>query len=380
MFNDTEVSFLFFNIPITFFILCFIYLLIYQNFIKCSYSNTLLLLIGGIYLLSLFWGGLTNAFHANILYITSLLPLLLFLFASSSYASFGQQHSYYVLMGMIFVGLVIFYNNNLGHNILSEIESQNMGSYTLLFFLPIILCFPKRIYRIAGLFVIFIAILISLKRGGLVSLTISTIIYFLIYNYSYQQKKVRLLILFLSIIMITALFFLYDYIDVLLNGMISERLDSIQTDEGSGRLEIYKNVFNMIIESSPSNLIWGHGWYAVFKDSSLEVSAHNDFLEVLYDFGLIIFVIYLKFYYKLLKHTITLMKKKSFYAAPLGTSVSLFFINSMVSHVLIYPQYFMILCFFWGIIAATNRNVITYKIYNNNEDNNACLWHPARGY
>ena len=138
-----------------------------------------------------------------------------------------------------------------------------------------------------GIFIIFVAILGSLKRGGIVALIASIFIYFLVYQYYYRKKKLKFFTIFLSIVFFASLFFFYDYVEQVTDGLISRRFKSITTDEGSGRLEIYSSVWGLICNSNFDEFLLGSGWQGV--TSKLGRSAHNDFLEVLYDFGVIVF-------------------------------------------------------------------------------------------
>ena len=51
---------------------------------------------------------------------------------------------------------------------------------------------------------------------------------------------------------------------------------------GSGRDKVWKKTCEMIAESDFPYFIMGHGYNQVVQDSPLKLSAHNDFLEIIY--------------------------------------------------------------------------------------------------
>ena len=61
------------------------------------------------------------------------------------------------------------------------------------------------------------------------------------------------------------------------------------------------------------------------RDSFLELSAHNEYLETLYDYGIIVFVIYLYFIALLVKKCVCFYKSNSVFLIPYITSLCIFF-------------------------------------------------------
>lgn len=364
MFGEDISSLISFQISsILLFLIASIYILTNRYFKSDSISRCLFLLLIGVYLISLFWGEVTNAFPSRMHYFTVITPLVLFVFSYNSYQVEGNAKHFNFYIALVFIGLAVYYNNHVGLNILEVFDERNSGSYTLLFMLPFFLCFPKMAYRITAIIVVFIAILISLKRGGIISMTAGVFVYFLVYNFASQKKKIKIFLVLFSVFFLVALFFLYDYLEQASGGVISERFQNISVDEGSGRKDIFSNVWGLISNSSLGELLWGHGWNAVRMKIGL--SAHNDFLEILFDFGLFVFIAYLLLYWRILKKCINLIRVQSFYAAPFAASAMLFLFNSLVSHIVIYPQYMMLLCLFWGLVSsatAYNRNKSHYSI------------------
>ncbi len=129
-----------------------------------------------------------------------------------------------------------------------------------------------------------------------------------------------------------------------------ERMASIESDGGSGRVEIWLHTIDMIEESEPAELLFGHGFNTVYRHSSLKLSAHNDILEIIYDYGFVGLAAYAAFCVYLLCYFFRVLRYKPALAAPYLVSGALFACMTMVSHLIIYPTYFLFLCAFWGIV------------------------------
>ena len=156
-----------------------------------------------------------------------------------------------------------------------------------------------------------------------------------------------LLLGLLVIVVYYLIVFLSDY-----NEYIIEKFSSARDDEGSGRFKIWNDVLSMYWESNPMAMFFGHGYLAVGADSPEKLTAHNDYLEVLYDYGLIGITLLVALLVNLVRYTRRLARRKSELAAPLSASLALFFIVSMMSHVIIYFAFFSLFGSFWGYIVG----------------------------
>jgi len=135
------------------------------------------------------------------------------------------------------------------------------------------------------------------------------------------------------------------------NNILFSRLQRLGQDGGSGRISIYEEIFNSLESSSFFQLLFGHGYNSVIKITTEEVTAHNDFLEILYNYGIFAFFIYLLIHYQLLKKTIYCLKKRNTYAFSMTYTYVIFIILSSISHIIIY-QYFLILIPYIALVFA----------------------------
>lgn len=187
----------------------------------------------------------------------------------------------------------------------------------------------------------------SLKRSIMLSLVFIWSSYIISLLRGTGKKWIKILIV---VALIGGGIYGYSYGDEILGGELSERVNREETDEGRNRLAIYTVTWAMIQSSDPSSLILGHGHFSVRRDSILEISAHNDFLEVIYDYGLVIFILYIGLVVYVIKRSVRLFRSNSELFLPYAVSLSIFIVMSMVSHLILYTSYFNYLVLFWGSV------------------------------
>ena len=124
------------------------------------------------------------------------------------------------------------------------------------------------------------------------------------------------------------------------------------------------------------NQILGSGHNAValenYRNSSIDIksrTAHNDFLEILYDYGIIGIILYLTFIISLFN----VLKKSKRYNVQMHqaliASLLVFFLLSLYTHLNLYPENYLYLTGIWGFIIgklnskSTDRkmNLMTYR-------------------
>jgi hypothetical protein len=215
--------------------------------------------------------------------------------------------------------------------------------------LPFLLLTSNRRQYVILMIVFSLFALLSLKRSAMMTLAFSWCFYFL---YLMKQKKSMVISFALLSFMALTLLSSLEMVNQQLGGVVFERINQDEMDGEGGRLAIWDLTFSMIKQSSASNLLFGHGHNSVIRDSYLQISAHNDFLEVVYDYGLIIFILYLALWIHVIRRCFYLYKKRSNLFLPYSVSLSIFLSMSLVSHLILYASYFNILVMFWAMIEA----------------------------
>lgn len=229
-----------------------------------------------------------------------------------------------------------------------NIFKQTNTIYFCFLTLPWLLLYRNKRTTLLLLILFSFLALISLKR----SVILCTVLIWMFYYLEYVKKKNILILVISFIVIVFTTSFLYNVVDDRLHGKLTERVTREETDEGHDRLAIWELTISMIQSSSNEKLILGHGYAGVRNDSFLDISAHNDFLEIIYDYGLIIFVLYFGLWIYIIRRCIYLFKQKSPLYLPYSVSLSIMVIMSMVSQLLPYATYFSYLVMFWGMTEA----------------------------
>lgn len=294
--------------------------------------------------------------HGNLqdIVLTLFVPILFLGVYQISQCNDCKLSDYTKMFVIIFIyGLCTFAKTFLSLNM----EGQTNSIYFVLLTMPWILSLENKKARWILFAIISIAALYSFKRSCF--LIIASMILYIAYSRLREGnglvKKV-----FISLIIIGAALMVVLLVDNMSGGFLTERLNREETDEGRNRLAIWEVTTTMIMDSSPLEWLIGHGHYGVKKNSILEITAHNDFLEVLYDYGLIIFSLYLALWKHVVKTAFFLVKKRSEYAMAYMSSLFIFICMSLVSHLILYTSYFMFLIFFWAVIAGMQVHDRTY--------------------
>lgn len=228
-------------------------------------------------------------------------------------------------------------------------------SYFFLLLIPWIFLIEKRLIRLILIILIMSAILLSVKRTAIISLFLATITGYLTEIFIQDRKtskKYLFRLLFLVIFAVLLIFIINNFS----SGWIFARFESIPQDRGTSRLDIYSKIFQLLSDSSFFQLLIGHGHNSVKDYMFGGLSAHNDWLECIFDYGIIGFIIYLFLNILIIKKIKSLYKNQSVYTPAMSSSYIIFTIMSITSHLIIYPYVFILMTSLWGIIFGITSN------------------------
>lgn len=239
-------------------------------------------------------------------------------------------------------------------------------AYYSLFLLPFVLLVRNRVVKWIGIALIFTTVLLSVKRGGFIGFILSMAVYFFVeVKVSGEQNpRKKYWTLVGGIVAAIALYSLFQYYTQTNSIGILQRITSISEDGGSGRTSVWAHTWSMIRDSSLIEWICGHGFNTVYMDSALQLSAHSDFLEVIYDYGVIGSVIYFIIISRLFKYYFYVRQKRKELAPAYAVSMVLWLCMSATAHLVIYTTHFLYLCVFWGLIIGEidrERRIIIWK-------------------
>ncbi len=281
---------------------------------------------------------LTNEtkFTEILFYIISFsLPALALVSTHNSAVQTDGTKGDYVMFAVIFLLLILQYVS-----IFREINFLEMAhlisSYYLLYTLPLLLLIKPRLIKVAAIFIVIVVLFSSLKRSGILALAISLFFYIFISQYVRNKFKLSAFIGSLFAIAVLGTVFVVFATNDSGSENIMNRFENIDRDQGSGRLVVWEQTMSMIEGQEATTLLFGNGYNAVMHDSTLQLSAHNDFLEVTYDFGIVGLLLYLAAFITLGFYVVKMIVNRSTYAPPMAMLFIIYFIQSMISHIIIY--------------------------------------------
>lgn len=237
---------------------------------------------------------------------------------------------------------------------LKDLESQTNMVYFFLLTIPAILLTSNKKWRYYILIFATFAAFISMKRSVILSFILFWCVIEFKFLFEKRNPKMAIALIVVGGIAVYGSFKIADHMS---GGSLSLRtVDYQKEDITNGRETIYLETVDMIAKSSPMHLILGNGHNAVLRDSPLEKSAHNEILEIIYDYGIIMLLIYLCFWVYVLRQWHYHYKNNTIYFIPYTLSVCLFAVMAMVSQLVLYCSYFLYLVMFWGMTAALRDN------------------------
>lgn len=202
------------------------------------------------------------------------------------------------------------------------------------------------------IFIVLVTVLLASKRTGAIACIFAILTYFII-SERQATKKIKN---FLSLIILVGGF--YAIANLFFSEQltyITERFANIKDDEGSGRTEVFAAVLSLVEESPSESVMFGHGYNAVFKETNIGFSAHNDFLEVLFDYGIVGLLLYASIYMAIIIRIIRIKNREL--KISLIISFILFLLVSVASHLILQPTSILCLCAFWGYVDGIQRNM-----------------------
>lgn len=233
------------------------------------------------------------------------------------------------------------------------LETSSNAIYCLVTIVPFILLLKNKGLGFTLLLITFVCTVFSNKRGAAIIIALILIPAMNNFLSMIKRKGIRnLLVVLIGVIFVISFFYIGNYY---VGGRLIERFNDVEETGGSGRLWIWTDVLNEYQESSLLEQLFGHGHCAV-AGLGLAAAAHNDFLEVLYDYGILGLMIYIAIHVSLIKKTIKLRKSNNQLFFPYVSMCLIFVTMSMVSILIIQQRYLVYMAVFWGMLEGGNYN------------------------
>lgn len=237
------------------------------------------------------------------------------------------------------------------------IKTEGINDYYEIYFL--LCCMPIVLTRYNDLgkekreiFIFFVVIFMSFisnKRTALLACVIAFIVWIIIYMYKNESSIGKFIVLAISVIGIFVSYYIFIYYA---SRSSSDFLRSFSYSEltSSSRMLLWNDAINLWKGSMKTvNVFWGYGYEAYMSVSFAKMQAHNDFIEFLYDYGVIGVTLYIAFCLGNLKIAIKGLISR-LENSEVGISIFvMFIIISSISIMYYNPQYYSLMMAFWGI-------------------------------
>lgn len=221
---------------------------------------------------------------------------------------------------------------------------------------PILLLVDKQWIKSIVIALTTIIVLITGKRSA----TIAMALIILVFVFSSMHGKRKIWSTIGILVFVIVLYFIISrYLEGSFLGVV-ERMSNMREDEGSGRIMIYHDVINVLKDNSFFEWILGRGQGSIRL--SQHSNAHNDALQILFEFGIVGLIGYLAFLMAIFRRMAILRKSKSNNYISYAASVIITVMLGLVSNLVPFHNYFAFLCIYWGIVEADLVSDNTLKI------------------
>lgn len=245
--------------------------------------------------------------------------------------------TYMIISSIFFKGIILSDADSLGGN--------NLVFY-LLCLVPYAFLIQNSLIKHTFIIVMFILVIITLKRSALISICIIILLYIVtILKTTSSRKKFRYIAI-ISVIIFASLFVVNTYLGSVVDRAIT-RVSSISEDQGTGRIPLYYDVItNMVDRNDPGTWVFGNGIGSI-RDTR-HTNAHNDALQMLYEYGIIGMLLYFVLIYIMFKRTKLTYRKYSKYYMSYASSCVIVIMLGLVSNLVVFYSYFAFITALWG--------------------------------
>ncbi len=242
-----------------------------------------------------------------------------------------RQYIFTCILLTILACLYSYFSIYTTYNILGERGHFGVAYYAL-YLLPIMLACDKRWLRIISILIISVIIISSIKRGGLIALVLGLFAYTIVSRFITNKGLKTSITLCISLVALGILFYvLINY----LGDNIIERLTDTDDETGSGRLEIWRGLIQRLHVQDTESWILGNGHLSTTFYSWENLTAHNDFLEIVYNYGIFNLIFYIFFFISIVFYTIRAIRQNNKYAPALAAILTIFSVLSVVSIIIL---------------------------------------------
>lgn len=319
-----------------------------------------------------FTGSLSNTFHFGMFkgILISSLPFYPFYYFAKK-GTLTSRHLIVLFLIMLPVSILQFYYNKeqvLFNRISNNQDVVNNAAYMFVNLIPFLFLFKRRkIVSVVGMLILIFFIIQGAKRGAMLVGSFGLVL-FLFYQLRTIDKKHRLKGYAITLLGIIVMIY-YTYGSFLENEFLIKRMELLSEGGVSGRDIIYANIFNNWYNSDNLfNFLFGYG-FAGSQKLAYGSFAHNDWLELLSNFGILGVSIYMILFYssfKLLRKSNWNPDKKIIFT----TVVSMWFLITLFSMGYTSTDGYLRALLLAFLIGSKEKDLIRTKLKLENENCN----------
>ncbi len=216
----------------------------------------------------------------------------------------------------------------------------------------------------------FVIMIMTSKRSCIIVIAVGIITYYLIKAFVYGNN-IRSVINKVAkyVIAVLLIFAVLYFVMLRFNPVIIERLNSMISGDTNGRDVLWESVINAYNSSPIDQKILGHGYHAfrLYNWGTLSQYlggnlAHNDYLNTLYDYGIVGLTVYIIFLLCILKEFIWLFRTKNPIAPAYSFSVVMMLVLTFVSYLGVESRIINYVAIFWGFCLANRKQNDVMKV------------------
>lgn len=283
---------------------------------------------------------------------------MLFYFASVAFTFYyasqkGISKSEYNIYNVMYFVLAVFTLYLMYSRIaLNKTNVYQSDAYFLLCALPLVMLFDKSTSMYIKIIPLAVCLMMAGKRTGFLGLAGAFFIYYFID--CVQKKNVdAFLKVAVKVGAVVILFFVaYSFLETKFNLTLLDRMETITTDGGSGRDEIYAGVWQAIKSSDFFGLFFGKGMNGIQVVFGRKTGAHNDFLEIMYNYGIFAVILLVNIYAQMIKTCVKMTKSGYPGAKSAGAAIVISILMSLFSNYFVTFTQVTMTATFWGIAVS----------------------------
>ena len=333
---DTEEKGGIWNVIQVFWVVLGIYYLFKQSkaFLSINCAKIFMVFSMYIWFLSIVFALSTEVLYPSRIFRLIVVPygaMVMLVYFAVSYKANIKQYPIILSIAFLIISIILFITWRSFNLALLDENGTVADVYYVVGLLPIILLYTPKKLKLLPFIIAFMVVLLSSKRGALVTLIPMLIIYFFFTGTDDKGNLKQMVTRFFSFAVI--FFLVYCFVMIFVGQYdlnMFNRMERLEEDGGSGRLNRWLTILSMYsIDSNFFQLILGHGNGTIGNE--IGGHAHNDFLEFLYEYGIIALFLYIVYFKALIHEVIQMYKYKYKYAREFACSVVVALCMSMVS-------------------------------------------------